>query len=306
MNVLKRAFLLSVCFGLLGLDVHADDREAAMDRPAVPGELELTLRYRQADENGNIQTRVRTARWKASETAIIICDMWNDHYCKMAAQRVGAMVGKMNSTISDARTHGVFIIHAPSGTMDVYAQTPHRRRMQLAPKVEPPFPIDKWCYLDPEKEAEMPVDTSVCPCDDPVVGEAVKVFDRQHPGLDIAGFDGISDSGSEIYNKFQQLGIKNVAIMGVHTNMCVLGRPFGIRQQVNLGMNVVLVRDLTDAMYDPRQPPYVSHARGTELVVEHIERFWCPSIVSDDLRKVVEGTAGPQTTATAAGEKGIQ
>jgi hypothetical protein len=56
----------------------------------------------------------------------------------------------------------------------------------------------------------------------------------------------------------------------------------------------VLARDLTDAMYDPRQPPYVSHARGTELVIEHIERYWCPSIVGEvDLTKVVPGSAGP-------------
>ena len=60
-----------------------------------------------------------------------------------------------------------------------------------------------------------------------------------------------------------------------------------------LGKNVVLARDLTDAMYDPRQPPYVSHARGTEMVVEHIEKYWCPSIVSDDLTRVIEGSAGP-------------
>ena len=65
------------------------------------------------------------------------------------------------------------------------------------------------------------------------------------------GYDGISDRGDEIYNYLCKLGIKNVALMGVHTNMCVLGRPFGIRQQVRLGTNTVLVRDLTDAMYDP-------------------------------------------------------
>lgn len=58
-------------------------------------------------------------------------------------------------------------------------------------------------------------------------------------------------------------------------------------------MNVVLIRDMTDAMYDPRQPPYVSHARGTELVVEHIERYWCPSIESRDLTRVLEGSDGP-------------
>jgi hypothetical protein len=50
-------------------------------------------------------------------------------------------------------------------------------------------------------------------------------------------------------------------------------------------MNVVLARDLTDAMYDPRQRPWVSHERGTELVIEHIERYWCPSILGEDLTR---------------------
>ena len=71
--------------------------------------------------------------------------------------------------------------------------------------------------------------------------------------------------------------------MGVHTNMCVLGRPFGIRQQCYLGKNVVLCRDLTDALYDPRDPPHVSHARGLELVIHHIEQYWCPTILGKDL-----------------------
>jgi len=81
----------------------------------------------------------------------------------------------------------------------------------------------------------------------------------------------------------KQRGIKNVFVLGVHTNMCVLGRPFSIRQMVYQGQNVVLVRDLTDTMYNPRSRPYVSHARGTELVVEHIEKYWCPTITSDQI-----------------------
>jgi hypothetical protein len=42
-----------------------------------------------------------------------------------------------------------------------------------------------------------------------------------------------------------------------------------------------------------RQPPHVSHARGTELVIEHIEKYWCPSLLSEDLLQVVSGSAGP-------------
>jgi hypothetical protein len=165
--------------------------------------------------------------------------------------------------------------------------------MKRAPAAMPSVPIGKWCDLDTSRESLLPIDTSKNPCDDPVVGPIVRRYTREHPGLDITGYDGVSDNGEEIFNFCEQQGITNIAIMGVHTNMCVLGRPFGIRQQVRLGRSVVLVRDLTDSMYDPREPPHVSHTRGTELVIEHIEKYWCPSISSDDLTRVIAGSAGP-------------
>ena len=73
--------------------------------------------------------------------------------------------------------------------------------------------------------------------------------------------------------------------LGVHTNMCVLGRPFGLRQMAKNGKNVVLVRDMTDTMYNPRSWPYVSHFEGTDRIVEHIEKFVCPTITSSDLTR---------------------
>ena len=83
--------------------------------------------------------------------------------------------------------------------------------------------------------------------------------------------------------------------MGVHTNICILNRGFGIRQMTRLGFNIVLVRDLTDAMYDPRTRPFVSHTRGTELVVEHIESKWCASIIGEDLTRVTPGSDTPSS-----------
>lgn len=286
----------------LGRTAATDEPAATRvaNRPAVPGKLALHLRDRKetAAGSGRWAARERTVEWDAAKTAIIVCDMWDNHYCQSSAQRVGVMVPKMNAVLTAARNHGVTIIHAPSGTVDMYANTPFRRRVQQSRAAAPPVPIAKWCYLDPKSEPPLPILDSKSPCDDAVVGAAVKVFSKQHPGLDITGFDGISDNGEEIFNFCEELGITNIALMGVHTNMCVLGRPFGIRQQVRLGRNVVLVRDLTDAMYDPREPPYVSHTRGTELVIEHIEAHWCPSILSDDLTKVVSGSADPISPAS--------
>ena len=260
--------------------------EASVPRPKVPGTIKLTLRDRPSPKGEKpVAPRERTVEWAAAETAIIICDMWDDHYCKSAAQRVKVMVPRMNETITHARSRGVQIIHSPSGTLDLYTDTPHRKRVMNAKAAKPPTPLEPWCHCDETREPELPVETAKCACDDPVVGAYVRKYTRQHPGLDIIGYDGIGESGPEIYNFLTQEGIKNVALMGVHTNMCVLGRPFGIRQLVKLGFNVVLVRDLTDAMYDPRQPPFVSHARGTEMVIEHIERYWCPTVLAVDWTK---------------------
>jgi len=93
----------------------------------------------------------------------------------------------------------------------------------------------------------------------------------------------MSQDGEEVLNVFEQEGIKNVMMMGVHTNMCVLGRSFAIRNMSRWGKRCILVRDLTDAMYDPDDAPHVSHERGTELVIEHIEKFWAPTVTSEQL-----------------------
>ena len=263
--------------------------------PKVPGTLRLNVRERREEPKGSGKFKVveRTLDWEVGETAIIVCDMWDDHHCKMAAQRIGVMVPRMNAVLTAARDRGVTVIFAPSETMNIYAGSPQRRRMEQAKPTKPPVPIEKRCLRNPASEpATLPVDTDL-DCDDCELGPVVRRHTRQHPGLDITGFDGVSDNGEEVYNYFAQEGIKNVVLMGVHTNYCILNRSFGIRQMLKLGKNVVLARDLTDALYDPRQPPHVSHARGTEIVIEHIETYLCPSVLSADLTPVVPGSDGP-------------
>ena len=195
--------------------------EIVANRPKVPGTLRLSVRERKETASGSKRFRAaeRTVEWAAAETAIVSCDMWDDHYCKSSAQRVGVMVPRMNEVVTHARSHGVMVIHRPSDTLTMYADTPHRKRMQQAKPSQPPFDIGKWCNREPDREPELPVDVSKCSCDDPVVGAVVRKYSRQHPGLDITGYDGISDSGPEVFNFCRQEGIKNVAVMGVHTNM---------------------------------------------------------------------------------------
>jgi len=74
-------------------------------------------------------------------------------------------------------------------------------------------------------------------------------------------------------------------VAGVHTNMCILNRSFAIRQMTKWALQCILLRGLTDAMYDPADRPFVSHDAGTQLVIEHIERHWAPTVTSTELLK---------------------
>jgi len=246
--------------------------------------LHLQARTRAEIPPGSDRFRevIEPAEWDAKQTAIVICDMWNDHYCRNAARRVAEMAPTMNQVLKKAREMGVLIIHSPSGCMQKYTDLPQRALALQAPKVETTIPLQGWCYLDEKHEAPMPVAVDQPSDDDGEIRPAVRFFDRQIETLEIEPGDAISD-GPDAFYLMKQRGIRNVIIMGVHTNMCVLGRPFGIRQMVYQGQNVVLMRDMTDTMYNPRDKPYVNHYTGNDLVFEHIERYWCPTVTSADI-----------------------
>jgi alpha-L-fucosidase len=136
--------------------------------------------------------------------------------------------------------------------------------------------------LPAEENAPWPVDQSDGGCDGPgIVND--RVWTRQIAALTIADNDLISDSGAEIGAYFKKAGIKNVILMGVHTNMCIVNRSFGLRAMTRMGMNTALVRDLTDLMYNPARHPYVNHFTGLDLMIDYIEKYICPTILSTDL-----------------------
>jgi hypothetical protein len=89
---------------------------------AAEGALYLNLRSR-AKADGNVAER--KVAWEPKKTALIICDMWDDHWCKSAARRVGEMAGPLNDVVKVARARGVFIIHAPSTCTGFYDGTPN-------------------------------------------------------------------------------------------------------------------------------------------------------------------------------------
>jgi nicotinamidase-related amidase len=225
------------------------------------------------------------SRWKAEEeevslssagTAVIVVDMWDRHWCAGATSRSGVLAGKINDFVKAAREKGVLIVHAPSDTMDFYAGQPARERFLAGSGAAPePDRVTAGDY-------PLPVDASDGGSDTPELDKYppnTKVWTRQTEKIEIDQSRDLvcGDEGGALFPRLRAGGIRTVVFTGVHTNMCVLGRSFGIRNMLRQGFSPVLVRDLTDAMYNPARPPYVSHEEGTGLVIAFIEKFYCPT-----------------------------
>ena len=283
---------------------------------AVAAETPLALTLQSRSPSG--RTTLVKEQWLPSRSAIIVCDMWDLHHCKNAVTREGEMAPRMNEVLEKARNEGVLIIHAPSSCMKPYEGTPARDRAKSAPPAARlPDKIGEWCKQIPSEElAVYPIDQTDGGEDDDSAEHAAWAKELAGKGLnpkapwtkqiDVLRIDqekdAISDSGIEIWNLLETRHIDNVILMGVHINMCVSGRPFGLRQLAKNGKHVVLMRDMTDAMYNPQRWPFVSHARGTELFIQHVEKRIAPTITSDQF---IGGQPFAFSNATA-GRKRLQ
>ncbi|MDR2171290.1 MAG: cysteine hydrolase [Planctomycetaceae bacterium] len=297
-NIEIKDIMLTVFFALTIFVTQnlTNDLIAGNGQNLLADEVKVHLQKRVAKIDANnpdakpteFEIEIKEETWKGEETAIIICDMWNKHWCKGATSRVGEMAPKMNEVLKAARKKNITIIHAPSECLNTYKNTPARKRIEGKhdAEFEKKYKSNKWFNgnLPTEKGAVWPIDQTDGGCDCEPQCKQGRAWNSQIDILEIdQDKDLISDSGTEIITYMREKGIKNVILMGVHTNMCVIGRPFGLRKMVTYGQNVVLMRDLTDTMYNSRKKPFVSHFKGTELVVEYIEKYVAPSITSTDL-----------------------
>jgi nicotinamidase-related amidase len=283
------AVLAGVAGGTAG-DVSAAPCEVHAATAAAPAPAtEIYLRFREPTAPAVPVERLET--WKFAETAIIICDMWDRHWCEHLNANLDALAPALNKVVAAARAKGVKIVHAPSETTNkFYANHPAR----LAAKKFNTGGGNAWVhkFLDTEKGVPWPIDArdQGCPdCWKKMRGRWL-VWTRQDKRIGITGGDIISERRDETVGWLRANGVKNVILTGVATNMCVIGRPFGLRSMRLAGFNTVLMRDMTDVMYNQPYPtalpagkgtaPFVSHFAGLDLMVNYIEAHVCPTVVS--------------------------
>ena len=173
-------------------------------------QLEVSLRRQVYTETGHNKwdTIEKTTRLNINETAIVIVDMWDKHWCTPETERNKYLSVLVNETITQARNIGIFIIHAPSECQDFYAGTKARQYTENLPFAKPP--LDKFHSDNP-----LPINDTDGGCDDKNSHYA-EVWTRENPLIYIdQNKDAIlSDNLTESWNLFHARKVEKYYIHG--------------------------------------------------------------------------------------------
>lgn len=201
-------------------------------------------------------------------TALILCDLWNRHWCESADAGTDRIARAAAPFVRRFRAEGGQVIHAPSETMGFYIDHPARQYVLGLTPASPPQqrPVGAPALDGPAR--------GYCPdvpqCVDPA---PVWPWKSQHAAIEVQSDDAVLDSGSELWAVVADRGVDRVFIAGVHTNLCVLDRPFGIKALVERGLDCLVIADLTEAM----------PADYTTTTLDYIRDYWCPTSSSAEV-----------------------
>src|SRR5436190_10201352 len=207
-------------------------------------------------KNGGAGEEVDTAK-----VAVIAVDMWNWHWCKTSTMRVAALVPRMNVCLEELRKMGVQVFLCPTDVADNYVGTPMVEKVLAVPPLAVPKAMKVECPSAP--------DGGGCTCGPGHRCQGNYGWDGMHPDLIIGEDDLMPNDPEMLHAILQRKGITHLIFMGVHTQICLLGKSIGMRAMLEAGYQCFLARDLTDAhgKYDPEAK--ITPDLFTEQVVQH-------------------------------------
>ncbi len=231
---MMRRFLIGLFWGWLLVSSH----EAVVAWPP-PQLLEVTAQHRDADGKAIAQS----VTLNPAQTAIVVIDMWDKHWCATYTARVANLVPRMNQTLDAARQLGIQVVFAPSDVVEFYTDAPQRQAMLAVP---PHVEFTKEECLAPPP----PPPTDFCECSPSRPCQSHACWTRQQADLKIADRDLIGDcnNGQELLNLCGERGINTLVYMGVASNMCLQYRSMGLRNMKSHGLRVLVVADLVEAI----------------------------------------------------------
>ena len=246
------------------------------------------------------------------KTAIVVVDMWGAGGCgyfNPDSSFVGTTEGyiysgniskNINVLLASARALGITVIHAPSDQTEYYEDHPVRLNVKSLPKQAYPWP-EKPRWNDEQKKIPygnwygFEYEYMYPGMDWHTNRPGTEVF-GQNPEIVLDEEDFMTDDPEEMWNIIMSRDLHTLIYVGGSTNMCLAGRPFGLLNMKQYGMNVFLDRNYDHVMHriphgwngNPDNPKYGSeytNRQNSKEVIRYYEQSICPTLDGEDIIK---------------------
>jgi hypothetical protein len=241
---------------------------AAVSRSALGADGTLLLQLQRRDPASGVVT-MQHLTVDPHRVGVVVVDMWNWHWCKTSTERVAALVPRMKRVLEAAHEMGMVIFWCPSDVADNYVGTPQHEAASVAPR----WPLPPLAQLD----CPPAPDGGGCTCGKERC-QGNYGWDGMHPDLQMYDGDYMPNDLETLYSLCKERGLTHLIYLGVHTQVCLLGKSIGLRNMTRAGFQCILARDLTDAhgKYDPEKG--ITPDKFTTEVVAHFEKYLAPTI----------------------------
>ncbi len=212
----------------------------------------------------------------ASQTALVLVDVWQRHYIKDPEIRAEEIINtKLLPLLSSFRKGGIKIIHAPSPEVAVTHSNwvKIQTREQVFPKRDVWPPSDFLDSSGAYKPFAMPFE----PMEEVRKKMPPLTF---HPEVIPLEGEPVVANGVELHEYLKKNGILFLLYAGFNTNACIINRDYGTIRMRDKGYRIILVRDSTTGMESKDTQATMSQTNGTIL---NLEMFGCFTVTSEEL-----------------------
>ena len=243
----------------------------AVGQSSTGGTIQLALQTRDREN------RVNLAREDVDpkKIAIIAVDCWHYHWCRTWRNRAGSLMPRFNYSFNAARKLGITFLFSPTNAMRDLNESPQRKNTLALSD----YPLPALSNLPDPYPGSLRFGMCECGLGDDC--HYTNNVNNQHPDLKMTGDDYIALTQQEAYNVLKHRGITHIIYTGFATNMCMWGKPTGMKFMRQFGFRCMAARDLTEAITRYAEESF-NPTQGTLEVIELIERELAPSLSMED------------------------
>lgn len=217
-----------------------------------------------------------TRAFNPQEMALVLVDCWDRHYLKSYLERTDQIIREKIVPVVDAcHSAGITVIHAPSpaqakrypqwlqyaGDDDLFTPPP--------PSHQPDWPPQQFRVRNGDYQQFAKPPGAVVQAWRVVEADQRRIVQELEPRDD----EFVVASGRQLHRLCRHRKILHLIYVGFATNMCVVGRDYGMRAMQQRGYNVILLRDCTTGIEAHDTIETMALTRAAILEVEMLLGF---------------------------------